>query len=48
MPINVKPPKKNWHENHLRDQFQRNALSRGIKKYNSEDLIMISASDSLV
>tara|TARA_B100000242_G_C42947014_1_gene439163 strand:+ start:123 stop:467 length:345 start_codon:yes stop_codon:yes gene_type:complete len=47
MPIKVKPPKKNWHENHARDQFQRNALNRGIKKYDSNDLIMISDIDEI-
>ena len=47
IPVNVKSFKKNWHENHLRDQFQRNALSRGINKYNSEDLIMISDIDEI-
>ena len=32
MPIKVKSLKKNWHENHIRDQFQRNALERVIQK----------------
>ena len=27
--IDVKATKKDWHENHMRDQFQRNALERG-------------------
>ena len=26
LPINVKTFKKGWHNNHIRDQFQRNAL----------------------
>ena len=47
MPINVKSTKKNWHDNHMRDQFQRNALSRGINKYDSDDLIMISDIDEI-
>ena len=29
LPINVQSPKKGWHENHSRDQFQRNAIERG-------------------
>ena len=32
IPINVKTIKKNWHQNHIRDQFQRNALSRGYQE----------------
>ena len=47
MPLNVKSTKKNWHDNHMRDQFQRNALSRGINKYDSDDLIMISDIDEI-
>ena len=31
LPIKVESNKKNWHENHLRDQYQRNALIRGYK-----------------
>ena len=30
--------KKNWHENHLRDQFQRNSISKGYKNYDDDDL----------
>ena len=26
LPINVKSNRQNWHENHVRDQFQRNAM----------------------
>ena len=47
MPSNVKSLKKNWHESHIRDQFQRNALQRGIAKYDSDDLIMISDIDEI-
>ena len=39
MPKNVKSPKKGWHENHVRDQFQRNAIERGYNKYSEDDLI---------
>jgi beta-1,4-mannosyl-glycoprotein beta-1,4-N-acetylglucosaminyltransferase len=47
LPINVKSNKKGWHENHIRDQFQRNALARGYEKYDAEDLIMISDIDEI-
>ena len=47
MPKNVKPPKKGWHENHVRDQFQRNAIERGYNKYSEDDLIMISDIDEI-
>ena len=47
LPINVKSNKKGWHENHIRDQFQRNALERGYEKYDAEDLIMISDIDEI-
>ena len=47
MPLNVKSYKKNWHENHIRDQFQRNALNRGIERCDPEDLIMISDIDEI-
>jgi len=39
--------KKNWHINHARDQFQRNALERGYKNFHDEDLIMISDIDEI-
>ena len=29
LPTNVQSNKKNWHENHMRDQFQRTALASG-------------------
>ena len=47
LPINVTSPKKGWHENHMRDQFQRNALERGYRKFDDEDLIMISDIDEI-
>ena len=47
MPINVKSPKKGWHENHVRDQFQRNAIERGYKDFNDNDIIMISDIDEI-
>ena len=42
LPIKVSAQKNNWHENHLRDQFQRNSLSKGYEKFEDNDLIMIS------
>ena len=47
LPIKVKSSKKSWHENHMRDQFQRNALERGYRKFDDEDLIMISDIDEI-
>ncbi len=47
LPLNVKSPKKGWHENHARDQFQRNALERGYRQYSGDDLIMISDIDEI-
>lgn len=47
LPVKVSSPKKGWHENHMRDQFQRNALERGYKEYDEEDLIMISDIDEI-
>ena len=47
LPLNVKSPKKGWHENHARDQYQRNAIQRGYKDFNDEDLIMISDIDEI-
>ena len=47
LPINVKSPKKGWHENHARDQFQRNSLEKGYREFNDEDLIMISDIDEI-
>ena len=47
LPMNIKSYKKNWPVHHLRDQFQRNSLSRGYKNANDEDLIMISDIDEI-
>ena len=47
LPKNVKSPKKGWHESHARDQFQRNAIERGYRNYNDNDLIMISDIDEI-
>ena len=47
VPINVKSKKKNWSANHWRDQHQRNAMARGFKKCDDEDLIMISDIDEI-
>ena len=47
MPVNVVSPKKGWHENHTRDQFQRNAIERGYRDFSDEDLIMISDIDEI-
>ena len=47
IPLNVTSKKKNWHENHVRDQFQRNALSRGLKNCDPDDWIMISDIDEI-
>ena len=47
LPKEVKKFKKNWHPAHARDQFQRNALVRGIKHCNENDLIMISDLDEI-
>ena len=47
MPMNLKYYKKDWSVNHLRDQHQRNALSKGYKDCSEEDLIMISDIDEI-
>ena len=47
IPLNVNSPKKGWHKNHVRDQFQRNAIERGYKEFNDDDLIMISDIDEI-
>ena len=47
LPTNVNSFKKNWHVNHIRDQFQRNALSRGYKEFDENDLVMISDIDEI-
>ena len=47
LPLNIKSYKKNWPVHHLRDQHQRNALSRGYKNCKDDDLIMISDIDEI-
>ena len=47
LPLNIKSFKKDWQVNHLRDQHQRNSLSRGYKNCSDEDLIMISDIDEI-
>ena len=47
LPVNVSNYKKNWDPSHIRDQFQRNALTRGYNNYNDQDLIMISDIDEI-
>ena len=47
MPMNLKYYKKDWPVNHLRDQHQRNALSKGYKNCDDNDLIMISDIDEI-
>jgi beta-1,4-mannosyl-glycoprotein beta-1,4-N-acetylglucosaminyltransferase len=47
IPLNVESNKKNWHKNHVRDQFQRNAIVRGLNTCSPEDYIMISDIDEI-
>ena len=47
LPIDIKSFKKNWPVHHLRDQHQRNALYKGCKNCNDNDLIMISDIDEI-
>ena len=47
LPIAIKSSKKNWSGHHIRDQYQRNALSRGYKNCSDDDLIMISDIDEI-
>ena len=47
LPIHVESKKKNWTPNHWRDQYQRNALTRGFEDLNENDLIMISDIDEI-
>ncbi len=47
IPVKVPKFKKNWESAHLRDQFQRNSLSRGYEKFDDNDLIMISDIDEI-
>ena len=47
LPEQVASPKKGWHENHSRDQFQRNSIERGYRENSENDLIMISDIDEI-
>ena len=47
LPRIVKSFKKNWHPAHARDQFQRNALARGLSDCDLDDVIMISDLDEI-
>ena len=47
LPKEVKKFKKHWHPAHARDQYQRNALARGISEFDPNDLIMISDLDEI-
>ena len=47
LPKVVKKFKKHWHTAHFRDQFQRNALTRGLKNFDENDLVMISDLDEI-
>ena len=47
LPKVVKSFKKNWHPAHARDQFQRNALVRGLSDCDLDDVIMISDLDEI-
>ena len=47
LPKVVKSFKKNWHPAHARDQFQRNALVRGLSDCDLNDVIMISDLDEI-
>ena len=47
IPTNVISNKKGWHENHIRDQFQRNAIARGLTQCNPDDWVMISDIDEI-
>ena len=47
IPTEVGSNKKNWHENHIRDQFQRNSLSKGYENCDYDDFIMISDIDEI-
>ena len=47
LPKIVKSFKKNWHTAHARDQFQRNALVRGLIDCDPNDIIMISDLDEI-
>ena len=47
LPKNLGKYKKGWSDSHLRDQHQRNSLSRGLVNCHENDLIMISDLDEI-
>ena len=47
LPQNLSKYKKGWSESHLRDQYQRNSLSRGLVACDENDLVMISDLDEI-
>ena len=47
LPLDVKSKKKNWSDNHWRDQHQRNSLAKGFYNCDENDLIMISDIDEI-
>ena len=47
LPQNLSKYKKGWSESHLRDQYQRNSLSRGLVDCDENDLVMISDLDEI-
>jgi len=47
LPKNIGFIKKNWSPSHIRDQFQRNSLIKGIKELNENDWVMISDIDEI-
>ena len=47
LPENLSKYKKGWSESHLRDQYQRNSLSRGLVDCDEDDLVMISDLDEI-
>lgn len=50
LPINAKAfykHKKLWHKNHVRDQYQRNQIMRGLDDAKPDDIIMISDVDEI-
>jgi beta-1,4-mannosyl-glycoprotein beta-1,4-N-acetylglucosaminyltransferase len=47
IPLIVKSHKNNWHPNHIRDQFQRNCILRGLKNATKNDIILISDIDEI-
>ena len=47
VPRDVKFYKKNWNSAHIRDQFQRNSLIKGLQELNENDWVMISDIDEI-